>query len=188
VGDSYDLLAQELETGDSGALASLVGVEMSERCPYIFVYTGNQCQLAKGHAGTGHWYPSPESHAEMNQLWRMEQVLDTLQLQVTDLHSKVDALAKRGTCLQSLRKIDDVIVPTLESLENRLMEAHNNHASLVGMVEKVMERTAALEYVGRALDALNKEMQIEHKEIRKQLSERPSLQVNFGLDKQGEVK
>jgi hypothetical protein len=39
----------------------------------------------------------------------------------------------------SLNKLDDVVIPVLGSLENRLMEAHNNRASLVGRLDGIRD-------------------------------------------------
>jgi hypothetical protein len=101
VGVRHDLLAQELETGNSGALASLVGVGMSEICnEKIATLTSGgclYCNAMKGHEGP-HTHTYQLDMASLNNsfiaalLASLDDKVATLQLQVTDLHSKVDAL------------------------------------------------------------------------------------------------
>ena len=57
------------------------------------------------------------------------------------LKSVADAQAKLLAAQNETNdKLTDVVIPMLASLENRLMEAHNNHCSLTGLVESLLAK------------------------------------------------
>jgi hypothetical protein len=140
---------------------------LRERCEYVFEYTGNRCQLEKGHpAGEHKWYASHENEAILMRQQNAQPEMTSLR----DIRQKLEALVEmradderwRGVALEAmqdicglLKKIGERSEELTKEYDERRKADDDERAMLIARdTQRFMELSGKIEAIGNCLAGL----------------------------------